>query len=70
MGYFLKGYEVGTSDGLTEEKIKEKFKEVVINGTYGDCVEWYNGLYKGELDYALYWLKEAFEQLKDKKETK
>ena len=68
MGYFTEGYEQGIkiqNGELSSENFNEGLKNLLKNNTYGECVEWYNGFYKGMLDYELKALETAFMKLKE-----
>lgn len=67
MGYFIKGYEQGIrvqNDECSAEEYGENVKKLISSATYGECVEWYNGFYKGMLDVELKHLEQAFTKLK------
>lgn len=71
MGYFTEGYRHGKKiqSGETKPEEHEKIlKEVLKTGTYNDCVEWYNGFYKGMLDSDIQRLEQAFTALKKEAE--
>ena len=71
MGFFSKGYEEGIkiqNAEITPDEFNENLKNMLKTNTYKECVEWYNGFYKGMLDYDLKALETAFMKLKE--ETK
>lgn len=63
MGCFLDGYKMGQdllSDEVKAKDITKTVEGLLKNNPYGECVEWYNGFYKGMLDYELLTLQKAF----------
>jgi len=68
MGYFTDGYTLGTElqqNKSTAEDFRKNLMETLKNGTFDECKEWYNGLYKGMLDYDLFMLEQGFSALKE-----
>ena len=71
MDYFIKGYKQGESiycNKCSSEEHEKILKDVLHNGTYYDCVAWYNGFYKALLDLELENLKQGFTALKKEAE--
>lgn len=71
MDYFIKGYKQGESiyhNKCNSEEHEKILKEVLQNGTYNECVAWYNGFYKALLDLELESLKQGFTALKKEAE--
>lgn len=63
MGCFLDGYKMGQgllSDEVKAGDITKTVEGLLKNNPYGECVEWYNGFYKGMLDHELFTLQKAF----------
>lgn len=72
MGFFTEGYEQGVSlqQGKCEvEEYEKNLKNLLKTAKYKECVEWYNGFYKGMLDYELAKLQEGFSSLKKEAES-
>lgn len=71
MEYFTEGYKHGEKiyKGEISSKEHESFlKKVLKEGTYNDCIAWYNGFYKAMLDLDLHNLEVAFTALKTEAE--
>ena len=67
MGYFTEGYKYGEkiqTGECTPEEYEKKLKDILKNGIYNDCIEWYNGFYKAMLDIDIKRLEQAFTALK------
>ena len=52
----------------TSEEHEKILKDVLKNGTYYDCIAWYNGFHKAMLDIDLKNLEIAFTALKKEAE--
>lgn len=73
MEYFTEGYKQGERiyHGKCEAEEHEKLlKQVLSEGTYYNCIAWYNGFYKALLDSELERLKQGFTALKKEAEEK
>lgn len=71
MGYFTEGYKQGEKiyqGKCTSEEHEKILKDVLKNGTYYDCIAWYNGFHKAMLDIDLKNLEIAFTALKKEAE--
>ena len=67
MGYFIDGYTQGVriqNNECPAEEYEENVKKIISSAKYGECIEWYNGFYKGMLDIELKRLEQAFMKLK------
>ena len=72
MGYFTEGYNIATQlqqNKIQPEDYNNQVKEMLKISKYNDCIEWYNGFYKGMLDYDLFMLEQSFTALKKEAEN-
>jgi len=71
MGKFIEGYKIGCEiqNGTYNGEFDKEIKELIKTSKYNDCIEWYNGFYKGMLDSDLESLKQAFGILKKESEN-
>ena len=71
LDYFTKGYEQGEKvyqGKSTNEEHSAELKKVLQEGTYNNCIAWYNGFHKALLDIDLKNLEAAFTALKQEAE--
>lgn len=69
MGHFTEGYNIGiklsTDNNYTMDDYNKEYKNLLKKSSYNECVEWFNGFYKGMLDADLVTLKNAFSSIKE-----
>lgn len=62
--FFDEGYRYGiglnSNDNNNDNDSPILLKDVMKNGTYADCEEWYKGFYKAALELSLLELKQLY----------